>query len=106
MNFSIMPPHTPNDGLLFVDHSLKKRSGHMSHALVEYRPGCVLAFYSNCSGTRNPYHPGHNGFGWIEYKRSLDYGATWSDPIVLEYTMDCLINQPYTISCEKAVSPD
>lgn len=106
MNYSIVPPNTPNEGLIFVDHSLKKRSGHMSHALVEYRPGCVLAFYSNCSGTRNRYHPGHNGFGWIEYKRSLDYGATWSDPIVLPYTMDCLLNQPFTVSCEKAVSPD
>jgi hypothetical protein len=105
MNLSIAPEPLPNDGLPFVNHSLNGRSGHMSHALVEYKPGCVLAFYSNCSGTRNPYHPGHNGFGWIEYKRSVDYGLTWSDPIVLDYSMDCFINQPYTISCEKAVSP-
>ncbi|MGI6172740.1 MAG: sialidase family protein [Christensenellales bacterium] len=105
MNFTVIPNEIPNDGMLFVDHSLKKRSGHMSHALVEYRPGCVLAFYSNCSGTRNPYFPGHNGFGWIEYKRSFDYGTTWSQPIVLGYSMDSFINQPFTISCEKAVSP-
>lgn len=101
----IYPENLPNMGYTFKDHSIKGRSGHLSHALVEYAPGCVLAFYSNCSGTRNRWSPGHNGFGWLEYRRSLDYGDSWSEPTVLDYSMHCLIEEPFTLSCEKAVSP-
>ena len=102
LKYDLYPPRTPNAGILFVDHQAKGRSGHLSHALVEYKKGCVLAFYSNCSGKRNK---GHNGFGWLEYRRSTDYGSTWDGGTVLPYSMDCLLNEPYTVSCEKAVSP-
>lgn len=105
MNYHVLTGALPNGGRLFVDHSPKQRSGHISHALVEYRKDCLLAFYSNCSGFRNPNDPGHNGFGWIEYKRSTDGGDSWSNPFVLDYTMECFLNQPFTVSCEKAVSP-
>ena len=70
-DYDITPSPLPNDGLMFADLVAKGRSGHLGHALVEYAPGCVLAFYSNCSGVRND---GHNGFGWMEYRRSLDAG--------------------------------
>ena len=66
-DYDITPSPLPNDGLMFADLVAKGRSGHLGHALVEYAPGCVLAFYSNCSGVRND---GHNGFGWMEYRRS------------------------------------
>ena len=101
----ICPADIPNNGILFVDHEKNHRSGHLSHALVEYRKGRVMAFYSNCSGKRNPYCPGHNGFGWLEYRRSEDGGKSWGEPETLPYAMDSFLNEPFTVSCEKAVSP-
>ena len=105
MKYELYPPEAPNMGKLFVNHQATGRSGHLSHALLEYRKGCVLAFYSNCSGKRNRWAPGHNGFGWLEFKRSTDYGETWDNGTVLDYSMQCLLNEPFTVSCEKAVSP-
>ena len=32
--YEIAPKHPPNDGILFVDHSKTRRSGHLGHALV------------------------------------------------------------------------
>ena len=104
VNYEITPDKIPNSGIPFVDHEKNGRSGHLSHALVEYKKGCVMAFYSNCSGTRNKYSPGHNGFGWLEYRRSHDGGITWDDARVFPYSWDSFINQPFTVSCEKAVS--
>lgn len=106
MNFKykITPEQVPSTGILYVDHEKNFRSGHLSHALVEFRKNCILSFYSNCSGTRNPNSPGHNGFGWLEYRRSYDGGLTWDDARILQYSYDSLINQPFTVSCEKAVS--
>lgn len=101
MNYKITPSNIPNEGILFVDHQKNNRSGHLSHALVEYKQGCVISFYSNCSSQRNN---GHNGFGWIEYKRSCDNGITWGDATILPYSWESFINHPYTISCETAVS--
>ena len=103
--FKIIPGGIPNEGILFVDHSLNRRSGHLSHAMTEYSKGCVFALWSNCSGTRNKWGQGHNGFGWLEYATSRDMGDTWSEKRVLQYSMDCLLNEPFTVSCEKAVSP-
>ena len=102
IDFDITPNPIPNDGILFVDHSIAGRSGHLGHALVEYAPECLLAFYSNCSGARND---GHNGFGWMEYKRSTDGGNTWSAPMELSYTKQVFLDGLYTVSCEKAVCP-
>ncbi len=67
MKIRITPGPIPGEGILFVNHHEKRRSGHLGHALVEYADGCILAFYSNCAGSRNA---GHSGFGWMEYKRS------------------------------------
>ena len=83
---------TPKGGEMFVNHEKNHRSGH------------VMAFYSNCSGKRNKWAPGHNGFGWLEYKRSGDGGVTWDEGTTLPYSYYALINEPFTISCEKAVS--
>ncbi len=88
------------NGIMFVNHQEKSRSGHLGHALVEYAPGCILAFYSNNSGVR---WNGHNAFGWVEYKRSTDAGNTWSEPTVLDYSMEMLYEGVLTICCEKAV---
>ncbi len=102
MNFYTLIPQADAEeqGILFVDHSYKRRSGHLGHALVEYAPGCILAFYSNNSGARSY---GHNGYGWVEYRRSTDGGATWSENIILEYSKQAFLDGLYTICCEKAV---
>lgn len=91
---------SPREGEVFVDHESAGRSGHMSHALVEYAPGRVLAFYSNCSLNRNK---GHNGFGWIETRRSVDGARTWSEAEKVPYTWNAFMNDPFTVSIEKAV---
>lgn len=104
LNCKITPETIPSEGILYVDHEKNFRSGHLGHALVEYKKGCIMSFYPNCSGTRDDAYPGHNGFGWVEYKRSADGGVTWDDTKILPYSYDALINQPFTVSCEKAVS--
>ena len=104
-DFKITPENIPNMGKLYADHEKNLRSGHLSHALCEYKKGCVISFYSNCSGFRNKWSPGHNGFGWLEYRRSADRGETWDEPKILEYSYDSFLQQPFTVSCEKAVSP-
>ena len=48
VNYTITPEETPNMGIMFVDHEKNQRSGHLSHALVEYKKGHIMAFYSNC----------------------------------------------------------
>ena len=81
-DYEITPKNPPNDGILFVDHAPAKRGGNLGHALVEYEDGKILAFYPNCNEDNN----GHSAVGWMEYKRSTDYGETWSEPIVLDYS--------------------
>ena len=101
----ITPKAVPSTGILYVDHQKNQRSGHLGHALAEYQKGCLISFYSNCSGNRNPSFPGHNSFGWVEYKRSTDAGQTWSEAKVLPYSWDSFLNERFTVACEKAVSP-
>ncbi len=105
MKFRITPQNIPNEGMLLVDHQKNGRSGHLSHALCEFDEGCVFALWSNCSGGRNRWAPGHNGFGWLEYAVSRDWGETWSEKSVLPYSWNSFLNEPFTVSCEKAVSP-
>ena len=104
VKYKITPEEIPSGGIMFVDHEKNGRSGHLGHALVEYKKGCVMAFYSNCSGNRNKWFPGHNGFGWLEYRRSSDGGASWDEPKVFPYSWESFLNEPFTVSCEKAVS--
>ena len=101
IKYRITPFDLPNTGILYIDHQTNHRSGHLSHALVEYKRGSVMSFYSNCSATRNG---GHNGFGWLEYRTSHDGGKSWGDAKTLPYSWDSFINQTFTVSCEKAVS--
>ena len=101
--FDISPPSPPNGGILFVDHSQAGRSGHLGHALVEYAPGKILAFYPNCSDAND----GHTGDGWMEYKRSEDGGRTWSKPAPLEYSKRVYeAGTGRSVMCEKAVCTD
>lgn len=99
--FTMTPSGLPNEGLLFVNHQENMRSGHLGHALVEYEEGKILDFYPNCSRARS----GHNGEGWMEYKRSEDGGQTWSDPIVLEYSKKIFEESDHkrSVMCEKAI---
>lgn len=96
-------PNDPEPGIVFVNHELNGRSGHLGHALVETAPGQVLAFYPNCSAVSG----GHNGDGWMEYKRSADGGRTWSAPCVLAYSKAVhAANRGWSVMCERAVRCD
>jgi uncharacterized protein (TIGR02145 family) len=81
--YSVNPPEPPNEGILFVDHESKRRSGHYGAALTECKNGDILAFYMNVSGE---IYDGHSQAGWTEYKRSEDGGKTWGEPVKFEYS--------------------
>ena len=99
----LRPPNPPNNGILFVDHSKENRSGHLGHALVEYEDGKLLAFYPNCSNDKG----GHSAVGWMEFKRSLDGGRTWSKPQVLPFSKELFDQgEGKTAMAEKAVLSD
>ena len=101
--FVIEPPNPPNQGIMFANHAKPGRSGHLGHALVEYAPGKVLAFYANCSD----FHKGHSGDGWMEYRRSEDSGRTWGEPSALEYSRETYEKGVgHSVMCEKAVRTD
>ena len=107
--YKIIPENPPNGGILFVDHSTLLHSGHLGHALVEYEPSKIIAFYPDCSDV-DPVLPdfnGHSGNGYMKYKRSLDGGLTWSDAkdepnSKAMYDARC----GSTLMCEKAVVTD
>lgn len=88
---------------LYVNNEARSRSGHMSHAMIEYKPGCVLAFNSNCSPKRNG---GHGQYGWIEYRRSLDGGKTFGEICDFPYSKEAFLDGLFTIAVEKAVVCD
>ncbi|MBR6498401.1 MAG: hypothetical protein IKT23_01790, partial [Clostridia bacterium] len=88
---------------VFVDHQAQKRSGHMGHAFARTKDGKVLSFYSNCDYDR--VH-GHSGYGWMEYKVSSDFGLTWGEKRILDYSMDVFKQGEHTALCEKALSTD
>lgn len=83
--YFILPENIPNEGILFVDHEKNSRSGHGGHALTECRNGDIIAFYMN---TWAEEWRGHGCGGWSSYKRSIDRGKTWSEPIDFKYSLD------------------
>ena len=89
-----------SDPELFIDNQARGRSGHMTHAMLEYAPGHILAFNANSSGRRCC---GHSAFGWVEYHYSHDYGKTWSETYDLPYSRKELLDGVFSISIEKAV---
>ncbi len=102
-HFCVVPDNIPNDGILFADLQKEDRSSHLGHALVEYAPSKILAFYPNCSAEDKRYN-GHSGYGWMEFKRSEDGGETWSEPIP-EPNSKALFDLGCgrSLMCEKAV---
>jgi hypothetical protein len=79
----IVPGDIPNKGILYVDHEKNGRSGHGGNCLTECHNGDIVSFYSNVSGQ---IHQGHGVAGWSEYRRSEDGGATWSEPVIVDYS--------------------
>ena len=90
-----------SDPILYVDNESRGRSGHMTHALAEFKKGSFIDFHSNCSAERNS---GHFPYGWVEYRISGDCGKTYSDIKTLEYSYQSFIDGVNTISVEKAVA--
>lgn len=104
--YILTPSNPPNKGILFANLEKHGRSGHMGLALVEYAPGKILAFYPNCSA-EDQRLAGHSGYGWMEYKCSVDGGETWSDALIEPnskrlYDTHCGRTQ----MCEKAICTD
>lgn len=87
--------------IVFVDNEARERSGHMSHAMTEFAPGKIVAFNSNCSKYRCL---GHSAHGWLECAVSNDYGITWGERTVLQFSKDILDDGCITYSAEKAVT--
>lgn len=85
-DFTVIPQPPALD--IFVDHQKTGRSGHLGHAMLQRKDGEIFAFYPNCSSDDPGRHgsSGHSAIGWMDYKRSSDGGATWSDAQPLEYT--------------------
>ena len=86
---------------VYVDNQARGRSGHMSHAMTEFRENCVIDFNSNCSSV---IYEGHMPHGVIEYRVSKDAGDTWGDVRTLPYSVRALYDGLFTVSVEKAVS--
>lgn len=91
------------DPTIFVDNEARDRSGHMTHAMAEFKKGCFIDFNSNCSAIR---HSGHFPYGWVEYRISNDCGNTFSEFKTLDYSYKSFIDGIYTVSVEKAVACD
>lgn len=104
--FRLTPGNPPNDGIMFANLEPSGRSGHLGHALAEYEPGKIIAFYPNCSAEDTKYN-GHSGYGWMEFRRSVDGGDTWSEPFI-EPNSKALFDsrRGRTQMCEKAVRTD
>ena len=45
-----------SDPILYVDNESRGRSGHMTHALAEFKKGSFIDFNSNCSAVRKSGH--------------------------------------------------
>ena len=76
--FNITPKNFPEEESIFANLQETDRSSHLGHALVEYEPSKILAFYPDCSAVSKD-HCGHSGDGWMKYKRSFDGGKTWTE---------------------------
>lgn len=85
---------------LYVDNAARKRSGHMTHAMLEWTPGKLIDFNANSSSVRCG---GHSTFGWVEYRTSADGGKTFSPVRELPYSKTEFEDGIYCISVEKAV---
>jgi hypothetical protein len=88
------------DPEIYVDNESRGRSGHMSHAMVEFAPNKIIDFNSNCSPVRCD---GHSAFGWIEYRISVDGGKTFGAINELPYSKEAFLDGVFTVSVEKAV---
>ena len=47
---------------IYVDNEARGRSGHMTHAMVQFAPDTYINFNANCSATRAG---GHSVYGWV-----------------------------------------
>lgn len=91
-----------SEPVVYVDNMARKRSGHMTHAMLEL-DGRLMDFNSNCSNIRLG---GHSAFGFVEYRFSEDGGETFGEIHTLPYSMETLMGGKNTISVEKAVACD
>lgn len=88
---------------IYVNNQARKRSGHMTHALAEFAPGCIINFNANSSPVRAD---GHAAYGWVEYRISRDAGKTYGEVQTLPYSWEAFLDGVFTVSVEKCVACD
>ena len=88
---------------VYVDNKARGRSGHMTHAMVQFAPDTYINFNANCSPVRCD---GHSVYGWVEYRYSSDAGRTYTEPQVFPYSWESFLDGLWTVSVEKAVACD
>lgn len=100
-NYVINPSNLPNHGYLFFDHSLHGQSGHLGHALFQSHTGEITAFFPICSNDNG----GHSAKGWMCFRRSTDFGQTWSTAEDFIWSKQLYEqNGKVSMMCEKAVT--
>ena len=88
---------------IYVDNEARGRSGHMTHAMVQFNKDTYINFNANCSAIRAG---GHSVYGWVEYRFSSDSGKTYTEPQIFPYSWESFLTGEWTISVEKAVACD
>ena len=86
---------------IYVDNQARRRSGHMTHALAEFAPNCIINFNANSSAERAD---GHSAYGWVEYRISRDSGKTYGEVKTLPYSWQAFLDGNFTVSVEKCVA--
>ena len=90
-----------SEPVIHADNEAMGRSGHLGHAMTEFETGKIVAFSANSSDKING---GHNGFGWVEYRISADFGESFGEPQVFPFSWKCFIDGERTVAVEKAVT--
>lgn len=88
---------------MYVNNEARNRSGHMTHAMAEFAPNCIIDFNANSSAA---YCGGHSTYGWVEYRISRDGGKTFSPIRNFPYSVESFLDGIHVISVEKAVACD
>ncbi len=80
---------------VYVDNRQRGRSGHMTHAMVEFAPGKIIDFNANCSANRCC---GHSVYGWVEYRIGDSTASRFSQVYDFPYSRESFLDGLWTIS--------
>jgi hypothetical protein len=75
--------------------------------MLQRENGEVISFFANCTSDDPGRHgiAGHSAVGWMEFKRSEDFGESWGPSTVLDYSKNAIDAKTGTsIFTEKAIA--